>query len=100
MKLGILVNSDNNLKPIIGITEVASSRDHLVTIFAMDDGTKLLTDKRFVSLATLSNVSMSFCEHSTQELFVDTSVLPAEVISGSQYHNAQMNNRSDKIIVL
>ena len=100
MILGILVNTNNNLETIVGLTEAATARNHSVIIFAMDDGARLLQNDRFVSLHRLDNVEMSFCEHSTKELAIELKPLPGEVISGSQYNNAQMNNRSDAVIVL
>ncbi len=60
MKLGILVNTDKNLDHIIGITKSAISKGHTVSIFNMDDGTKLLVNPSFTSLCQTKGVTMSF----------------------------------------
>lgn len=98
MKLGILVNTDRNLKHILGITEAALRKGHEVSIFVMDDGVRLLGDERFTALC--KRVSMSFCDHSTHMLNVSKEGIPEDIICGSQYNNAVMAHDSDKVIVL
>ncbi len=98
MKLGILVNTDRNLKHILGITEAALRKGHEVSIFVMDDGVRLLRDERFTTLC--KKVSMSFCDHSTHMLNVSKEGIPEDIICGSQYNNAVMAHDSDKVIVL
>ena len=100
MKLGILVNSDEHLEEIRGMTEAAISRGHRVDIFVMDDGVKLLVEKGFSSLCGIDGVHMSFCEHSTDQLGCKPAVLPEEIVCGSQYDNAAMTHTSDKVIIL
>jgi len=100
MKLGILVNSDRYCDNIVGITRAACSQGHEVILFAMDTGTFLLQNKQFTDLHSLDGVQMSFCEHSAKELHADYSHLPDAIIPGSQYNNADMNSRADKVIVL
>lgn len=98
MKLGILVNTDRNLKHILGITEAALRKGHEVSIFVMDDGVRLLRDERFTALC--KRVSMSFCDHSTHMLNVSKEGIPEDIICGSQYNNAVMAHDSDKVLVL
>lgn len=98
MKLGILVNTDRNLKHILGITESALRKGHEVSIFVMDEGVRLLRDERFTGLC--KRVSMSFCDHSTHVLNVSKEGIPEDIICGSQYNNAVMAHDSDKVIVL
>ncbi|MFN3739707.1 MAG: DsrE family protein [Thermodesulfovibrionales bacterium] len=98
MRLGILVNTDRNLKHILGITEAALRKGHEVSIFVMDDGVRLLRDERFTALC--KKVSMSFCDHSTHVLNVSKEGIPEDIICGSQYNNAVMVHDSDKVIVL
>jgi len=43
MNLGILVNTDRNLAALRGIVAAATGKGHEVAIFAMDDGTRLLS---------------------------------------------------------
>jgi predicted peroxiredoxin len=100
MKLGILVNTDKHLAEISGITRAASEQGHEVVIFSMDDGTRLLEEAGFVTLAELSNVEISFCDHSAIDLAVKKEGLPDNIESSSQYNNAAMNHNADKVIVL
>ncbi|HEB68302.1 MAG TPA: hypothetical protein ENI88_01635 [Desulfobulbus sp.] len=100
MKLGILVNSNRYLTTITGIVGVAAARGNQVTLFAMDEGTRLLEDADYVALADLEGVSMSYCEHSAVELSVNTRGLSDAIESSSQYSNAAMNHDADKVLVL
>ena len=100
MKLGILVNTDKNLNHIIGITKSAISKGHTVSIFNMDDGTKLLVNPSFTSLCQTKGVTMSFCDHSAKHKNVSTEGIPADITCGSQFDNANMNHDADKVIVL
>lgn len=100
MKLGILVNTDRHLKHVVGITHAADKLGHEVSLFAMDEGTRLLQLAEFIALCQLENVSMSLCHHSADEQGVDTSGVSKEIIIGSQFNNAMMNNQADKVIVL
>ena len=100
MKLGILVNSKKHLSAITGIVRVAAARGNQVTLFAMDEGTRLLEEADYVSLAELQGVSMSYCDHSAVELSVNTSGLSDSIECSSQYSNAAMNHDADKMLVL
>lgn len=101
MKLGILVNSSENMEQVLGITKAAARQQGVeVIVFVMDEGTRLFSRRDFCDLGGLQGVSMSFCQHSAEELGVGTDHLPASIVAGSQYNNATMNNRADKVIVL
>ena len=100
MKLGILITTDRHLNHIIGISRAASAKGHELAIFAMNEGTRLLGSPDFVQLCGLDNISMSLCNHSATEFGVDTTGISKEIIIGSQFNNAMMNNQSDKVIVL
>lgn len=100
MKLGILVNSNKFLPAIVGIVRAATTKDHTVNLFAMDEGTELLEEESFVSLVELPGVVMSYCDHSAQELHVNTEGLAPSILRSSQYSNAEMNHYSDKVLVL
>jgi predicted peroxiredoxin len=100
MKLGILVTTDKHLDAILGITKSAVAKGHEVTIFNMDDGTKLLGNPSFQSLCSTQGVSMSFCDHSAKRADVALDGIPKEIVCGSQFDNANMNHDSDKVIVL
>lgn len=100
MKLGILLNTDKNLEQLYGITRAASRKGHEVIIFAMDEGTRLLEEAAYVSLAELSGVAISYCDHSAIDLGVNTAGLPAAIEKSSQYNNAAMIHNAEKVIVL
>lgn len=100
MKLGILVNTDKHLDAIAGITKSALSKGHTVSIFNMDEGTKLLSNPSFTALCKTQGVTMSFCDHSAKHINVSTEGLPGEIACGSQFDNANMNHDADRVIVL
>ena len=100
MKLGILVNTNDNMKAIVGIVKSASEKGHSVNLFAMDEGTKLLEENEYVSLVELPGILMSYCDHSAKELEVNTEGLNSAIERSSQYSNAEMNHHSDKVLVL
>jgi len=100
MKLGILVNSDRNLGHIIGLTRAAIRKGHEVTIFAMDDGVRLLGHPAFQDLCGIQGASMCFCDYSTRFLGVSKEGISEEIACGSQYNNALMNQHADRVIVL
>lgn len=100
MKLGILVTTDKHLDDILGITKSALSKGHEVTVFNMDEGTKLLGNPAFHELCKTPGVSMSFCDHSAKRANIETEGIPSEIVCGSQFDNANMNHESDKVIIL
>lgn len=100
MKLGILINTDKHLQHLIEITRAANNKGHEVTLFAMDAGTKLLQSSEFPRLCELENITMNVCNHSAAEQGVETTGVSKEIVIGSQFNNAMMNNQSDKVIVL
>jgi predicted peroxiredoxin len=100
MKLGILVNTDNHLDAVLGITLAALSKGQEVSIFVMDAGTLLLNHPSMKELSLRQRIVMGFCEHSAHGLGVSFAALPAQIIRGSQYDNATMLHESDKVIVL
>ena len=71
-----------------------------MVIFAMSEGTRLLASLEFILLCELDNITMSLCSHSAAELGVDTTGVTKEIVIGSQFNNAMMNNQADKVIVL
>ena len=100
MKLGIVITKDRHLAHVIGITQAANAKGHEVSIFAMDAGTLLLNKPEYRALCRLDNVVMSVCQHSASEQGVDTDGVSKEIVLGSQFNNAMMNNESDKVITL
>lgn len=100
MKLGIFVNTDKNLDAVQGITKAALKKGHTVSLFNMDDGTKLVHSPVFAELAKTSGVSISFCDHSAKHMGVTAEGLIKEIVCGSQYNNAAMLHEADRVIVL
>ncbi|UCG78725.1 MAG: hypothetical protein JSV21_02495 [Nitrospirota bacterium] len=100
MKLGIMINSDKNLKAITGIALEAVKRGHQVELFVMDEGTRLLESEEFIKLVESDGLKMTYCKYNVEGLGVNIRGLPAKIISGSQYNNAGMIHSSDKLIML
>ena len=100
MKLGMLINTAKHMDDIVGICRAALTKDHQVIIFAMDEGTRLLENDAFVSLAELDGVSLSLCDHSAKMFGVKTEGLPPKIVCASQLNNALMNHNADRVIVL
>lgn len=100
MKLGMLINTAKHLDQVVGICRAALAKNHQVVIFAMDEGTRLLQDDAFVSLAELDGVSMSLCDHSAKISGAKTEGLSSKIVCASQLNNAMMNHNADRVIVL
>ncbi|MCC6346477.1 MAG: DsrE family protein [Nitrospirales bacterium] len=100
MKLGIFVNTDRHPDDLAGITRAALSKGHEVVIFFMDSGTRLLRVPDIRNLCAEGCVSMSFCDFDAIRFQVDREGISGEIVCGSQYDNALMVNKSDRVIVL
>jgi predicted peroxiredoxin len=100
MHLGILVTTNKNKEAVVGLAKAALSKGHKVTIFNMDDGTRLLGDEQFNSLCRTEGVAMSFCDHSALGLGISKEGIPADVVCGSQFDNANMLHEADRVINL
>lgn len=100
MRLGILVNTDRHLDDVLGIVNAALAKGHEVIIFNMDEGTKLLVERSFLSLCERDNVKMSFCDLNAKQLNINKEGIPGEIICGSQFDNARMVHDADRVIRL
>lgn len=100
MKLGFLVNTDRHLTQLVGLAKAAVAKGHEVTIFAMDEGTRLLGNPRYTDLRHLPGVTMSLCRHSAEHLGVSIEGVPPEITRGSQLQNATMQHAADRVVVL
>jgi len=100
MKLGILVNREDHLNEIIGITKAALERGHEVVVFTMDVGTRLFKRPEYSDLCGLNGVKMSFCDHNAKMFRAGTEGIPEAISRGSQYDNASMMHECEKVIVL
>ena len=100
MKLGILITTDKHLDDVVGLTDAAVSKGHEVIIFNMDTGTKLLGTDSFQQLCKKSGVTMAFCDHSAGIEKISKEGIPAEIVCGSQFNNANMMHDADRVINL
>lgn len=100
VKLGILVNTAKHLDDVIGLTEAAIAKGREVVIFAMDEGTRLLDQGPFASLACVAGVTMSVCEHSAKAHGVSIERLAPQIRCGSQLNNAMMVHAADRVVIL
>ena len=100
MKLGMLINTAKHLDQVVGICRAALAKKHQVIIFAMDEGTRLLENEAFTSLAELDGVSLTLCDHSAKHCGARTEGLSPKIVCASQLSNAMMNHDADRVIVL
>ena len=100
MKLGMLINTAKHLDQVVGICRAALAKKHQVIIFAMDEGTRLLENEAFASLAELDGVSLTLCDHSAKHHGARTEGLSPKIVCASQLSNAMMNHDADRVIVL
>jgi predicted peroxiredoxin len=100
MRLGILVTTARHLDDVVGLTGAAVAKGQEVMIFAMDEGTRLLDEVRFASLAAVAGVTLSVCEHSAKTLGVSIERLAPQIRCGSQLNNAVMVHAADRVVVL
>lgn len=99
-KLGILVNTARHLQQLAGLTRAALAAGGQVTIFIMDEGTRLLADPALASLAELEGVAVSVCEHSAKSFGVSPERSAAGIRFGSQLNNAAMVGAAERVVVL
>jgi predicted peroxiredoxin len=99
MTLGILVATDKYRDDIAGIAEAAVERGHRVVFFFMDEGCRLVKDKKIISLKDKNGIFMSMCDYNRNKMGIAKEYVPEGVVCGSQYDNAAMNRESDKLIV-
>jgi predicted peroxiredoxin len=99
MTIGMLITTDKYRDDIVGITEAAVGRGHRVIIFFMDEGCRLVADKKIASLKENGGVSMSLCDYNRKKMGLLDKDIPEGITCGSQYDNAVMNRESDKVIV-
>lgn len=100
MKLGIHIKTDRHLEHAIGIVNAAAAKGHEVMLFTMAGGERLLENPRYSDLCKNPNVKMSYCDHDAIRMGIRKEMIPSEIVCGSQYNNAVMVSRADRIIVL
>jgi predicted peroxiredoxin len=97
-KLGILVNTDKNLKHFLGICRAAKDAGVEVSLFIMDDGCFLTQKEEFTELCKEEGITAVMCDHSYKEKGFTEEL--AEVKHGSQFDHALIANECDRYIVL
>lgn len=100
MKLGIHIKTDRHLEHVVGIVNAAASKGHEVMIFTMAGGEKLLENQKFTDLCKNPKVTMSYCDHDATHMGIRKETIPAEIACGSQFNNAVMVDKADRVIVL
>ncbi|MEN8264524.1 MAG: DsrE family protein [Nitrospirota bacterium] len=100
MKLGILINTDKHAEDLIGLTKAALSKGHHVTAFFMNGGVKLLANPDVNDLCEDPDIEMSYCDYTTQKNGLSKEGFNEKIVCGSQYDNATMNHKADRVIVL
>lgn len=95
-KLGILINTDKNLRHIIGLCNAAKAAKVGVSLFIMDEGCFLTEKAEFMELC--KSVKTVMCDHSYKEKGYTEEL--AEVKHGSQFEHALIANECDRYIVL
>jgi len=100
MNLGILVTTDKNQGAVMGITDAALAKGHEVIIFCTDAGVNLVKDSSFTALSAKGGVTLGYCDHSGKAFGVVNDDVPDAVTCGSQFDNATMFNKADKMINL
>ena len=102
MRIGIVVTNQIYLAHAIGMLDGAESRGWETLCFLTDTGVNLLADAAFVERARKHPNSVSVCEHSI-ELYAsgkyDVRSISDIVAVGSQYKNAELARKCDKVLV-
>ncbi len=97
-KLGILVNTDKNLKHLLGICRVAKDAEVEVLLFIMDDGCFLIEKEVFRELCKEECITAVMCDHSYREKGFTEELV--EVKHGSQFDHAVIANECDRYVVI
>lgn len=100
MELGLLVNTNEKLNHVIGLTNAALVKDHSVRIFVMDEGTLFLEKEEFTSLCENEKVAISFCEYNARLSKIAVEKVDRRIKRGTQLNNAILCQKADKVLVL
>lgn len=100
MELGLLVNTEERLNQLLGLTNSALRKGHTVRMFIMDSATCLLEKDELTSLCENENVLISFCEYNAKQHKIDFDQLDRRIKRGTQLNNAIMCQKADKMLVL
>ncbi|MBI5142041.1 MAG: hypothetical protein HZA20_07605 [Nitrospirae bacterium] len=97
MVLGIIAKTDRFPDRVAGLARAASGSGHHVSIFMTASGVRLCLDERIHVLSGLPEVDLGLCHHSARELGV-ADAIPDGIARGSQYNNASMIQRADRVV--
>lgn len=100
MKLGLMVTTGRFPDLVRGLAAAAIARGHGVTIFATDDGVRLLHAPAWAAWAASPELAISYCAQSMERSGGRPAGLPSAIRAGSQFDNALMLSEADRVIVL
>lgn len=95
--LGIMVTRCENADHIIGVVKAAREAGHPVSVFMTDEGVKFTRDHEFVKQLMACEVKLSCCDHNYKLLGYHDKT--EGVYYGSQFDNALMLQKSERILV-
>jgi hypothetical protein len=98
MQLGIVATRPEAEPHVVGLAWAASARGWACRCFLTDRGVLLLNSPRVLELARAGQVRVDVCEHSWEQYGGGGS--PEGVAMGSQYQNAELAHKCDRVIVL
>lgn len=95
--LGIIAKTDRFPDRVAGLARAASDNGHSVYIFMTSSGVRLCLDEKIHALRGLPGVDVCLCHHSARELGI-ADAIPDGITCGSQYNNASMIQRADRMV--
>lgn len=98
MLLGLVSANESSEAHLVGLASAARARGWHCRCFLTDSGVKLLGSARLLELARGGAMELFVCEHSWEHL--GGGATPEGATMGSQYQNAELAHKCDKVIVL
>lgn len=95
--LGIMVTKNANLEHISGVVRAARRAGHPVQLFLTDEGVRFTRDPGFLELLKIDGVDCAVCEHNCELIGIHERT--EGIVYGSQYDNAGMMHRSDRVLI-
>ncbi len=101
MHIGVVITDDRYMNSAIGLLKAASLKGFETECFLTDRGVLLLNSANFADLADRIGCKVSICEHSIDRLGETKNIekFKDKAVIGGQYQDAELANRSDKVIV-
>ncbi len=101
MHIGIVITDDRYMNNAINLLRTASLKGFETECFLTDRGILLLNSANFTDLTDQIGCKVSVCEYSIDRLGETKNIekFKDKTVIGGQYQDAELVNRSDKIIV-